>query len=133
MSELYKLASFHAVGPLTVKFPKAGLLAIAFTDPLANESSEYVLLLWWHFHLSCHIPFLNPQAYFTSIFSLPPTATPWDPLLFFLSIIQLSHGSSFSCPFSTFDFQAIFRAPNVPLILLLTRPTSCLPIGRPTA
>lgn len=128
-----KLASLHAVGPLTVKFPKAGLLAIAFTDPLANESSEYVLLLWWHFHLSCHISSLSPQAYFTSIFSLPPTATPWDPLLFFLSIIQLSHGSSFSCPFSTFYFQAIFWVPNIPLILLLIRPTSCLLIGRPTA
>lgn len=102
MIELCKLASSHALGPLTVKFPKAELLAIAFTDPLANESSEYVLLLWWHFHLSCHLSSLSPQAYFTSIFSLPPTATPWDPVLFFLSIIQISHRSSFTCPFSTF-------------------------------
>lgn len=55
MIELCKLASFHAVGPLTVKFPKAGLLAIAFTDPwLMRALSMY---------FSCDGIFTFPATY----------------------------------------------------------------------
>lgn len=58
-----------------------------------------------------------------------------NPLLF-LSIMQFSHRYSVFWPCSTFYFQAIFfffLVQKMPLMLLFIRPTSCFPIGRPTA
>lgn len=66
------------------------------------------------FHLSCHISFLNPQAYFTSIFSLPAHSNSLGSLAVFPEHnAALPHGSSFS-PQHFFYFQAIFWVPKCP-------------------